>query len=150
MAKKDKKKKKNFQEKIYKGQIDPNLDEVADYWKVLFTVLPFGNFVKCWIIEFLARESDVATSLHIYISIWNYTACNLINFPNYPNKMDSLYRPCLNPFVALHGLSIIHRLAWRAYLCVDLHQVKIIGSNKTRYCAIFSELTTIPKWAVKV
>lgn len=69
MAKKDKKKKKNFQEKIYKGQIDPNLDEVADYWKVLFTVLPFGNFVKCWIIEFLARESDVATSLHIYISI---------------------------------------------------------------------------------
>lgn len=49
MAKKDKKKKKNFQEKIYKGQIDPNLDEVADYWKVLFTVLPFRNFVKCWI-----------------------------------------------------------------------------------------------------
>lgn len=33
MARKDKKK-KHFQEKIYKGQIDPNLDEVADYWKV--------------------------------------------------------------------------------------------------------------------
>lgn len=49
MAKKDKKKTTNFQEKIYKGQIDPNLDEVADYWKVLFTVLPFRNFVKCWI-----------------------------------------------------------------------------------------------------
>lgn len=48
MAKKDKKKNQtNFQEKIYKGQIDPNLDEVADYWKVLFTVLPFRNFVKC-------------------------------------------------------------------------------------------------------
>lgn len=73
------------------------------------------------LIEFLVRELDVVILLYIYIFIWNYIVCNLINFLNYLNKMDSLYRLCLNLFVVLYGLFIIYRLVWRVYFCVDFY-----------------------------